>query len=111
MRRLISPISSRNTVPRSALSKVPALSRYAPVKLPRTWPNSSDSRSVSGRPAQFTGTKDRLARALRQWIAWATSSLPTPLSPVMRILASESAMRSISCLSSIIGRLFPISWA
>ena len=66
MRSVISPISSRNTVPRCAVSSLPGLSRYAPVKLPFTWPNSSDSSSVSGRPAQLTGAKTLpRARALR----------------------------------------------
>ena len=49
-------------VPLSDISSFPGLSRYAPVKLPLTWPNSSDSRSVSGIPAQLTGS-ERLAGA------------------------------------------------
>ena len=50
----------------SAFSSMPGLSRYAPVKLPFTWPNSSDSSSVSGRPAQLTVMNGRSgARALR----------------------------------------------
>ena len=57
MRRLISPTSSRKSVPRCASCSLPGLSRYAPVKLPLTWPKSSDSRSVSVNPAQFTATK------------------------------------------------------
>ncbi len=64
MRSVISPISSRNTVPMCADSSLPGLSRYAPVKLPFTWPNSSDSSSVSGRPAQLTGANVMLARGL-----------------------------------------------
>ena len=35
------------------------------MKLPFTWPNSSDSSSVSGRPAQLTATNGRAARGLR----------------------------------------------
>ena len=62
MRSVISPTSSRNTVPRSASSSLPALSRYAPVKLPLTCPNNSDSSSVSGRPAQFIATNGAEAR-------------------------------------------------
>ena len=54
-----------------------------PVKLPLTWPNSSDSSSVSGRPAQLTATNGRCPRGLCAWTALATSSLPTPLSPVI----------------------------
>src|SRR6187549_2239124 len=41
-------------------------------------------------------------------MACATSSLPTPLSPVMSTLASDLAIRSISSDSSIIGALSPI---
>ena len=33
--------------------ELPGLVRYAPVKLPFSWPKSSDSRRVSGSPAQF----------------------------------------------------------
>ena len=53
MRRLISPTSSRNTVPPCAWRSRPGLSRYAPVKLPRAWPKNSDSSSESGTPAQL----------------------------------------------------------
>ena len=42
-------------------------------------------------------------------MACATSSLPTPLSPVMSTLASDRAMRSISCDSSAMTPLVPIS--
>ena len=39
----MSPISSRNSVPPSACSKRPRRCCCAPVKEPRSWPNSSDS--------------------------------------------------------------------
>ena len=52
----ISPISSRNTVPLSATSIRPFLFESAPVNAPRMWPNSSDSRSASGRAPQLTAT-------------------------------------------------------
>ena len=45
---LIVPISSRKIVPPSASANLPRLVIVAPVKAPRTWPNSSDSSSVSG---------------------------------------------------------------
>src|ERR671938_585264 len=66
MRVLISPTSSRNTVPFGAISRSPGLSRYAPVKLPRTWPKSSDSRSESGRPAQLTVTRGAAAPLMNE---------------------------------------------
>ena len=57
----ISPISSRNSVPVVASSNSPVLSRMAPVKAPRTCPNSSDSSRVSGSAAQFTETNGRVS--------------------------------------------------
>ena len=45
--------------------------------------------------AQLTVTKGALARRLLKWIAWATSSLPVPLSPVTSTGASVSATCSM----------------
>ncbi|PYR35514.1 MAG: hypothetical protein DMF93_21605 [Acidobacteria bacterium] len=53
---LISPISSRNTVPRSATSSSPFLFVSAPVKAPRMWPKSSDSSRFSGSAPQLSDT-------------------------------------------------------
>ena len=39
----MSPISSRKTVPPSAISSLPFCRRSAPVKAPRSWPKSSFS--------------------------------------------------------------------
>ena len=58
----ISPTSSRNSVPPSATSNRPRVSRSAPVNAPRTWPNSVDSSSVSGMAAQFSPTNGRSRR-------------------------------------------------
>jgi hypothetical protein len=44
----MSPISSRKIVPPCASSNLPRRSATAPVKAPRTWPNSSISISSSG---------------------------------------------------------------
>ena len=41
-------------MPPSASANFPFLVVVAPVNAPRTWPNSSDSSSVSGMAAQFT---------------------------------------------------------
>ncbi len=38
--------------------------------------------------AQFTLIKGPWLRRLMRWIAWATSSLPVPVSPKMRTVAS-----------------------
>ena len=62
---LMSPTSSRNSVPPSASSNLPTRSAKAPVNEPFTWPNSSDSISSAGMAAQLTSTKAR-ARARRE---------------------------------------------
>ena len=50
-----SPISSRNSVPLSASWNLPGRVAMAPVKAPRTWPNSSLSIRFSGMAPQLTG--------------------------------------------------------
>ncbi len=57
--------SSRKIVPPSASANRPRRLVTAPVNAPRTWPNSSDSRSVSGMAAQLTFTSGRVRWALR----------------------------------------------
>ena len=83
----MSPTSSRKSVPPLACSNHPLRSRSAPVKAPLTWPNSSLSRMFSLRAAQLSGTNGLYRRGLLLWIALATSSLPVPLSPVIRTVA------------------------
>src|SRR3989441_12236127 len=67
--RLLSPTSSRNSVPPSASSNLPARSANAPVQLPFMRP----ARSLSLRPvrlaAQLTSTNGPAARGLRQRLA------------------------------------------
>ena len=57
------------------------------------------------------GTVDRESgawlRALLLWMSRATTSLPTPVSPVMSTLASDRAAISISWLSCMLMRLEP----
>ena len=96
MRGLVSPISSMKTVPRCATSKSPGRSRYAPVKLPRTCPNNSVSSSVSASAAQLTVTRRACPRELAACIRFATTSLPTPLSPVSSTFASHRAASSMA---------------
>ena len=48
------PAHPGNSVPPSAASNFPARLSTAPVKAPRTWPNSSLSAMVSGSAAQLT---------------------------------------------------------
>ena len=71
----ISPISSSKRVPSRASSNRPARLLVAPVKAPRTCPNSSLSRRGSGRAAQLTLTNGFAARALDAWIARASAGL------------------------------------
>ena len=52
----MSPISSRNSVPPSACSKRPRRMVCAPVKAPRSWPNSSDSSRSFGMAAVLMAT-------------------------------------------------------
>ncbi len=89
----MSPISSRNTVPRFAASNTPTRSRSAPVNAPRMAPNSSLSSSDGAIEPQSTGTNAWSARRLLRWIMRATSSLPVPVSPSIITVASVGAAR------------------
>ena len=60
----------------------------APVNAPFSWPNSSDSSSVSGIAAQLTQISGFLARPERAWTKRASTSLPVPDSPVISTEAS-----------------------
>ena len=59
------------------------------MKAPRLWPNNSDSRSVSGKAVQLTGTKGSVPKGELRWIALAISSFPVPLSPRITTLAHD----------------------
>jgi hypothetical protein len=87
----MSPISSKNSVPLSAAWNKPRRLASAPVNEPFMWPNNSDSSKASGIAPQFTATKGCAARAPAWWIAWASNSLPLPLSPRNSTLASDWA--------------------
>ncbi len=94
--RLMSPISSRNSVPPSASSKRPLRVATAPVKAPFSWPNSSLSSRSAGMAPQFTAMNGRLRRGLALWMARATTSLPVPDSPRISTLESCTATWRIS---------------
>src|SRR5450432_1735305 len=85
---LSSPISSRKTVPPAAASKTPSRDDTAPVKAPRSWPKSSLSRSCGGMAPQSTTRNGFSRRGLPRWMASAEISLPVPVSPSSRIVAS-----------------------
>ncbi len=108
MAGVISPISSRNTVPPSATSTRPFLFASAPVNAPRTWPNSSDSSRFSGIAPQLTATNGLSRRSDCLCMAWATSSLPVPDSPVMRMVLLVRQTVSTRRKTSSIGVLRPM---
>ena len=81
-------------MPRFARSKWPLCWRSAPVKLPRSWPNSSLSISVAEIAPQLTARNGSLRRRDSAWIVCATSSLPVPVSPVISTVASVGATRA-----------------
>ena len=95
-------------MPRSASSKRPLRRATAPVKAPFSCPNSSASSRVSGRAAQLTVTRLRRARSLQRWIAAANTSLPVPLSPVIRIVALLGAACCAIATARRIGSLRPM---
>ena len=95
-------------MPLCACSKRPGRLPTAPVNAPRTWPNSSASSSVSGIALQLSATKRCARRGLLWWIARATSSLPVPVSPVMRMVLFVGATVSSRWNRSRIGRLRPM---
>ena len=88
--RGISPISSSITVPPWADSMRPSLRVVAPVNAPRSWPNSSFSSSVSLSAAQLSWTSGPL-RSLAACRLAARTSLPTPVSPMMRMFVCVPA--------------------
>ncbi len=98
----ISPISSSSSVPFCATSKQPARRSEAPVKAPFSWPNSSLSISVSGSAAQLMATNGPCRRVLSACSERATSSLPVPLSPVIR---THARLGPACCSSAKISRI------
>ncbi len=81
----------------------------ASVNAPRAWPKSSLSSRGSGIAAQLTATNGPWLRRPRAWSARATTSLPVPLSPVTRTVASDAATRARRSSTSCIAGLLPMS--
>src|SRR4029453_9990437 len=107
MSSLSSPISSRNSVPPSASWNLPRCLSVAPVKAPFSWPNRMLSIRFSGMAPQFTVTKGFPARSEPPWIARATSSLPTPDSPSIRIGMEDCDARVPRRITCRMARVFP----
>ena len=94
----------------SACSNLPICFSVAPVNDPFSWPKSSDSIRSSGMAAQFTCTNRSRLRRLLRWMARATSSLPTPLSPVISTVALVGAARRIASITFFRCGLSPTIW-
>ena len=92
----MSPISSRNSVPPSACSNLPARRASAPVKAPFSWPNSSLSISSRGIAAMLTATNGPPLRLPKSCSARATSSLPVPDSPAISTVRSVFISRAMT---------------
>ncbi len=89
----MSPISSRNIIPLLANSNLPTLPfGSAPLKAPLTYPNNSLSKRASGIAPQFIAIKGLVFLSLSQCIARAITSLPVPLSPVIRTVELDEAI-------------------
>ena len=80
------------------------------MNAPLTWPKSVDSSRSGGRLPELTVTNDRSLRAELLWMARATSSLPVPLSPVIRIvdrLGAAWMIRSKTCFMRLLLPMMP----
>ena len=82
-------------MPLLAASNFPALSLFAPVKLPLTCPKSSLSINSDGIAAQFTSINADEDLSDFSCNQCATSSFPVPLGPVIKTRASVAATFSI----------------
>ena len=102
-----SPISSRNSVPPSASSNLPARFATAPVNAPRTWPNSSLSITPSGSAAQLTwmngASRRRIQRGSRAPRAPCRRRSRRASAPGSSVVATAS----ISCRTRSIAGLTP----
>ena len=95
-------------VPWSATSKRPFLEEMALVKAPLTWPKSWDSSRSTGMEPLLTATKDLSTRGDAEWMALAMSSLPVPLSPVMRTVEREGATWATRSKTETMRSLLPM---
>ena len=72
------------------------------MNAPRTWPNSSLSKTPSETPPELTITIGRDARLDTACSARATTPLPVPFSPRIRTLASDGPTREMTCSTACI---------
>ncbi len=96
VRGLMSPTSSRKSVPPSAASSWPRFDLNRAGERTLLVSEESALHQIPGERGAIHLTNGPCARALPLWIARATSSLPAPLSPVMRTFVSVRATLAIS---------------
>ena len=89
-----------NSVPPLTTSMAPRRSAVAPVKAPRSWPNSSLSIRLLDTAPQSNTTKGPPRRMLAWWMARAAALLPVPVSPNRSTVASVGAIFSSSANTS-----------
>ena len=102
----ISPISSRKSDPPLDCSNLPFLCLSAPVNDPFSCPKSSDSNNSDGIAAQFTVMKGPFLFE-HLWIAWATISLPVPVSPKIKAVLSAWETIAIKFFIDFVSGLSP----
>ncbi|MCY1177544.1 hypothetical protein D9M73_178560 [compost metagenome] len=99
-------------MPPWAICNLPARPlRSAPVNAPGAVPKNSASSSDSGIAALLILTNALCARGEALWIAWASNSLPVPVSPSSNTGDSVLALRRARRLTSRLAALVPMKWA
>ena len=83
-------------MPPHAASNAPGRAVWAPVKAPFSWPKRCASMSVAGMAPQSTTTNGPSLRGDSRWMASASRPLPVPVSPSIRIVEPDAAMRGSS---------------
>ncbi|MNV50720.1 hypothetical protein D3C71_1427450 [compost metagenome] len=96
-------------MPPWAVSNRPSRRLAAPVKAPRSWPNSSDCTRAAGIAPQFTARNGCACRGDSACRACAASSLPVPVSPVISTGRSTGANLRIAARATCSTALSPIS--
>ena len=80
----------------------------ASVNAPHSCPNKTDSIRLSGIAAQFTVINGLSLLVLFRQMSFATSSFPTPVSPVIKTLAFVGATFEINLLIFLNAELVPV---
>ena len=108
MPRLISPISSRNSVPRSATSKSPRAGAIGARERAAHVAEQRRLEQALGDGAAVLAHERPAARAPFAWMARATSSLPLPDSPMRSTGTSERSRDRRAGTCARMGSLSPM---